>query len=159
MTNHDVIRSTAAHIRKVGDYLTDRATEIMKRAVSHDASKWSEEESPLFEEATPKLADLTYGSPEYKESLDSIRPAIDHHNRVNSHHPEHYPQGIDGMDLLDLVEMVCDWKAASERHADGDIRVSLEKNRERFGISDQLMNVLWNSVNRWFLGGITESCQ
>ena len=50
------------------------------------------------------------------------------------------------MDLLDLVEMFCDWKAASLRHKDGDFAASLQINKERFGISDQLMAILENSV-------------
>lgn len=150
MTKHDVIRSTAAHIRRVGDLLVDTAHAIMKRAVSHDASKWSEEEYPYFEEGTPKLADVTYGSEEYRKQMIPMMPAIKHHQEANSHHPEHYPNGINDMDLLDLVEMLCDWKAAGERTKDGDILVSLEKNRERFGIDDQLYNILRTSAIRWF---------
>lgn len=40
-----------------------------------------------------------------------------------------------------------DWKAATERHADGDILKSLEINRVRFGISDQLAQILQNTVD------------
>ena len=150
MTKHDVIRSTACHIRRVGELICDRATELMRRAVHHDASKWSAEEYPLFEKATPKLAELVYGSEEYKENLDLIRPAIAHHQATNSHHPEYYPNGINGMDLMDLVEMLCDWKAAGERHVSGDIHRSIEYNVVRFGIEPQLATVLRNSAERWF---------
>ena len=75
--------------------------------------------------------------------------ALKHHYAANSHHPEHYENGIDGMTLIDVLEMLCDWKAATERHADGDIMRSLEVNRERFGISDQLANILANTVREW----------
>ena len=37
------------------------------------------------------------------------------------------------MTLLDMLEMLCDWRAASLRHADGDIYQSLVINRARFG--------------------------
>ena len=67
--------------------------------------------------------------------------------RSNSHHPEHYENGIYGMDLIDLVEMICDWKAASLRHADGNIMKSLEINKERFNIDEQLFQILVNTVN------------
>jgi hypothetical protein len=50
------------------------------------------------------------------------------------------------MSLLDLLEMLCDWKAASERHADGDIARSLRINRERFGIDGQLAAILENTA-------------
>lgn len=60
-----------------------------------------------------------------------------------------YPTtGIYGMDLLDVVEMLCDWKAAGMRHADGDILKSLEINRERFKMSDQLYRIFKNTIER-----------
>ena len=65
---------------------------------------------------------------------------------MNSHHPEHYESGVDGMNLFDVIEMLLDWKAASERHKDGDIAQSIEKNRVRFKISDQLAEILHNTV-------------
>jgi hypothetical protein len=65
---------------------------------------------------------------------------------LNPHHPEHYSDGIDGMNLLDLVEMVCDWKAATLRHDDGDIKKSVEINQKRFGMSDQLTKIIRNTV-------------
>lgn len=54
--------------------------------------------------------------------------------------------GISGMSLLDLLEMLCDWRAATERHADGNILKSLTINRERFFIGDQLYAVLENTA-------------
>lgn len=56
-----------------------------------------------------------------------------------------FEPSIDGMSLLDLVEMFCDWKAATERHADGSIAKSIEINRERFKISEQLTGILRNT--------------
>ena len=44
--------------------------------------------------------------------------------------------GVNDMTLVDLVEMLADWKAATERHDDGDLAKSLEIQRERFGLSD-----------------------
>ena len=48
--------------------------------------------------------------------------------------------------LLDLVECLCDWKAASERTAGGSLAQSLPINKERFDISDQLYAILENTV-------------
>jgi hypothetical protein len=61
-----------------------------------------------------------------------------HHYAHNAHHPEHWPGGIKDMSLLDLIEMIVDWKAASERHADGDIEKSITINKQRFGYGDEL---------------------
>jgi hypothetical protein len=54
--------------------------------------------------------------------------------------------GISGMTLLDLTEMLCDWKAATLRHNDGDIRKSIEINQKRFGYSDELKRILLNTL-------------
>lgn len=54
--------------------------------------------------------------------------------------------GINGMSLLDLVEMLCDWKAATMRHNDGDIRRSIEINQKRFGYSDELKAIMLNTL-------------
>ena len=146
MTRDDVIRSTALHIRRVGELLTQQASCLIDRAVHHDESKWSEEEWPFFEESTPKLTNLQYGSDEYKAALKAIEPATKHHYAHNTHHPEYYTDGIEGMTLLDLIEMLCDWKAASERHTTGNIIKSLEINYTRFDISIQLKQILLNTI-------------
>lgn len=51
-----------------------------------------------------------------------------------------------GMNLVDVLEMLCDWKAASIRHNDGDILKSLEIQKTRFGISDELYQILRNTI-------------
>jgi hypothetical protein len=72
--------------------------------------------------------------------------ALKHHYRENSHHPEHYENGVDDMDLLDVIEMLCDWMAAVSRMKDGDIEKSIEINADRFGISEQLKSILINTI-------------
>lgn len=53
---------------------------------------------------------------------------------------------VNQMNLIDLIEMLCDWKAATMRHTDGDIRKSLEINKGRFQISYQLQRILENTI-------------
>lgn len=50
------------------------------------------------------------------------------------------------MNLLDILEMLCDWKASSERHNDGNINKSIEINANRFNMSPQLVKILENTV-------------
>ncbi len=50
------------------------------------------------------------------------------------------------MSLLDLIEMLADWKAAGERHANGSMAKSLKFNRMRFSIDEQLQSVLENTA-------------
>lgn len=133
---------TLKHIRRVQHLLTNVAMKLVARALCHDESKLRDPEASVFAEYTEKLKGLTYGSDEYKACLAGMKPALDHHYAHNSHHPEHWPGGIKDMSLLDLIEMLVDWKAASERHADGDIERSITINKQRFGYSDELEAIL-----------------
>jgi len=72
---------------------------------------------------------------------------LDHHYAFNRHHPECHLNGMKDMNLLDIVEMLCDWKAATMRHADGDLRKSIEINQGRFGYSDDLKRILHNTAD------------
>jgi hypothetical protein len=146
--NYDSSKDTLLHIKRVNELLLLFAQELMDRAICHDNSKLYDPEKPLFDKMTPRLKGLTYGSEEYKKSLAELKPALDHHYAHNSHHPEYYKNGINNCNLLDLVEMLCDWKAASERHADGDIFKSIQINKARFGISEQLAQIFENTVSK-----------
>lgn len=143
---YDSLPDTLDHIRKVQSHLLDVVLEFRRRSLFHDQSKLVSPEKEVFDVVTPKLKALTYGSDEYKAALVEMGDALTHHYANNSHHPEHYPNGINGMSLFDVMEMLADWVAATERMAGGDILKSLEINRERFEISDQLYAILLNTV-------------
>jgi hypothetical protein len=144
--SYDSRIDTFEHIGVVNSYLKIVIKELLDRGILHDSTKLGGAEREAFDEATPKLKNLTYGSDEYKENLDLIKDSVEQHYEDNSHHPEHYLNGIDGMNLIDLIEMICDWKAATLRHNDGNIYESLVINKERFKISDQLASILKNTV-------------
>jgi len=145
---YDSREDTLEHRKNVIKSFVKLAARTAKQVSKHDQSKLEEPEKPYFDKLTPALKDLTYGSPEYKKSLNLLGPANDHHRAVNSHHPEHFDNGVDGMTLMDLIEMYCDWKAATLRHDDGDFRESLKINKKRFNLSDQLFNIFKNTANK-----------
>lgn len=152
----DSIEATMKHKNWVKRLMGDLIDDMMIRSIHHDDSKMEDPEKSLFDEYSPKLSGCTYGSEEYKEFLKGLKPALDHHYAVNSHHPEHYPNGIDDMDLVDLVELTCDWIASSKRHEDGNIYKSIEINKDRFKMSDQLCRIMENTVNHYFKDVINE---
>ena len=51
------------------------------------------------------------------------------------------------MNLIDICEMLCDWIAAVERNKNGNIKRSMEENKKRFNISDQLERILENTID------------
>lgn len=137
---------TLRHIKRVSELLANAAIELIKRGSKHDNSKLGQVEKPYFDTVPFKLKTMTYGSEEYKNSLKELKPALDNHYKENSHHPEHYENGIDGMNLFDLIEMYFDWVAAGERHTNGSMEKSIEINKTRFKMSDQLVNIFKNTV-------------
>ena len=144
--SYDSKEDTEDHINRVRELIRHCRENLSSRGLDHDSSKLQTPEKEIFDEMTPKLKASTYGSDEYKMMLDGMKPALDHHYTANSHHPEHYPCGVESMTLLDILEMLCDWKAAGERHANGTIERSLTVNRERFKIDDQLFSIFENTV-------------
>lgn len=136
------------HIETVRNAIGMVIKELVTRQERHDQSKLQSPEMELFDEHTPKLRGVTYGSPEYKATMKELSVAIKHHNANNSHHPEHYANGIKDMSLIDLIEMLCDWKASSMRHNDGNILKSIDMNQDRFGYSDELKQILKNTA-KW----------
>ena len=142
----NAIDETWDHIRKVSRHIDRAMLALEDRALDHDMSKLKEPELDIFAEYGPKLEDTTYGSDEYKEFLKDMKPALDHHYKNNRHHPEFHENGIDDMNLIDIIEMLADWIASGKRHKDGDPMKSIEINKDRFKISPQLVSILKNTV-------------
>ncbi|MFW5803740.1 MAG: DUF5662 family protein [bacterium] len=165
LSTYDSKEETEKHISYVRELLDLIVLEINNRSENHDISKLKEPEKSIFDKVTPKLRKMTYGSDEYKQSLTDMEPALTHHYKFNRHHPEYYRRcekkapefirgechknGIEDMTLIDLIEMLVDWKAATERHADGDLKKSFEINEKRFNIPKPLLNVLSNTAKQF----------
>lgn len=138
--------TTEAHIKEVSGFIGLIIHELLERANTHDMSKLLAPEKEIFEKTEDKLRGLTYGTSEYKESLKALGPALKHHYESNRHHPEHFDRGIHNMNLVDIIEMFCDWNAAVKRHADGDIKKSIEHNKQRFNLNPQLVDIFYNTL-------------
>ena len=140
---------TMKHIENVRKYIKVCTDELTERGIEHDRLKMESPEVEVFAEYTPKLADSTYGSEEYKEFLKGMSVAVEHHYANYRHHPEHFENGMMDMTLVDIMELLCDWKASTLRHKDGNLLRSIEINQERFGYDDQLKQLLVNTA-KWF---------
>jgi len=144
----EIASMTWMHIARVHELMGNVVQKLIGRATKHDRTKVELPEAEGFAVHTETLRGLTYGSEEYKQAIAALGPTLDHHYAKNPHHPEHWPEGVDDMDLIDMIEMVCDWKAATERHANGNIVKSIEHNANRFKMSPQLTRIISNTVNR-----------
>lgn len=137
MTNEHDTQQTRDHIARVQQLLTVLINDLEERAAMHDASKLLPPERDAF----ASIGHAAYGSPEYEANLIKLGPALEHHYACNSHHPQHYADGIDGMTLMDIVEMFADWKAASERHP-----ANTFLGRKRAGLCNQLYRIFQNTA-------------
>lgn len=145
-TNYDTMR----HIERVRNLLGEVIGDLLDRARKHDQTKLESPEVEAFTEHTAALAGSTFGSEEYNARKKAMSQALAHHYGHNRHHPEHFKNGINDMTLIDLIEMLVDWKAASERHNDGNILKSIEHNGQRFEMSPQLIRIFENTAKEIF---------
>ena len=88
-----------------------------------------------------QLNDIAKYSPNPKEE-QALQQAS---NRIQQYRTQ-LKSDVNGMNLIDILEMLCDWKAASMRHNEGEIRESIKINTSRFGLSPQLVSILSNTV-------------
>lgn len=137
---------TMKHIDRVRYYIRMFTDKLTTRGVEHDKSKLESPEVEMLAKQTPKLSGLTFGSDEYKESLKALEGTLNHHYAVYRHHPEHFEHGINDMNLIDIVEFMCDIKASSERQHDGNLLKSIEDCANRFHIDNQLKQILINTA-------------
>lgn len=146
MTQVECLQETLKHIQRVSILMQQIIDKLFIHGLTHDKSKLYDPELSIFTQYTPELQNTVYGSKEYFECMDKMKPALDHHYKENMHHPNHWKNGIKEMNLITMLEMLADWKAASERMKDGNLRNSIEKNQARFCYSDETKDFLFNTA-------------
>lgn len=110
-------------------------SKLEARSIVHDVSKFQEDEFDGFVEADAMSLYKEYGSSDYHKKLKENKGIALHLSR-NTHHPEFYPNGISDMTFLDIVEMVIDWKSASETYGN-DFMGSIDYSIKRFGADEK----------------------
>lgn len=143
------IKQLTTHKTLVKDLLNKMAVLLQERGETHDNSKFEEPEFKVFSSNIAILNKITYGTEEYQKVLEYLKPALIHHYAVSRHHVEHFENGIQGMNLIDIMEMFVDWFCASKRasqHQTGSIQRSIDINQKRFNYSDDLRKIFENTI-------------
>jgi hypothetical protein len=135
------------HIHKVQTNLNALRNEMYAAGLMHDWSKAEPEEEALF---LPDEDRHPYGTEDYEDVRLRLGDAIKHHYEHARHHPEHFKDGIRGMTLVDVCEMFCDWLAATKRCEKDNIHASIDYNKKRFKMSDELVSILHNTAREVF---------
>lgn len=150
--SYDSSKETMRH-KKILNFIanTEILPKLLERYHHHDESKLMDaEEKAGYDYYVPLLNEVKYGTEEYRNIREQMnKNCFALHAKHNSHHPEHYPDGINNMDLFDLIEMFTDWLSAS-MVSDTEFKKGLEFNIERFDISPQLASILRNTYFRYF---------
>jgi hypothetical protein len=151
----DFLCETILHVSEVSENLEIIASELRKRGCAHDRTKFQALEFDAFVSTREKFKKANYGTPEYQECVDIVKPAVDHHHANNRHHTGFHAAGVSGMSLIDLAEMIADWKAAERRSPDKKLKDTLDYAFNKYGIGKQLGCILRNTMAD--LGWIEES--
>jgi len=141
-----IANEISKHIFRVQIYMSKAIKDLMNRLVVHDRTKLCSDEIHGYAKIKKDMDKIEYGSEEYFKNLEILRETLNAHYRMNQHHPEHFTNGIEGMTLIDLLEMTCDWIASSELSKNGNPYRSLEFQQKRFKIDDQLYKIIENTI-------------
>lgn len=118
---------------------------ISGRAMTHDNSKTTDEEYKYY-----KMVNNVNRNDfkTYEAYMDYIKPTLNkglkHHYENNRHHPEHFDNGVDDMNIVDIIEMMVDWKASIEQNGK-NLYEEVEYNFKKYNISEQLQKIILNT--------------
>lgn len=142
MINEDImcqIQDTLIHKKLVIDsgykmcnYLftqnkNDLAFELLNRIITHDNSKFTEEELYGLASISNKKALI---NPDILLSADQQK-IVEIHWKNNRHHPEYF-KDINDMKEIDIIEMCCDWHARSVQYGTDLMQFIKIRQKNRF---------------------------
>lgn len=135
------------HQDRVARYMGKFIESLLVRANTHDESKFMAEELEIYASIIDEFKLHPFGTEGYNVLRKKLDTALVHHYAYNRHHPEHFETGVNGMNLVDFLEMLADWKSASlNAGGNGDLMKSISILSEKHGISPQLTQILINTA-------------
>lgn len=145
----NTLNSILKHRQTVRERLLFLADELYKRAYHHDDSKLQLPEIKWLIEMD-KEPRYEYGTPEYFEKMKRWDKFFKHHYENSRHHPDHFANGIEGMNLADLCEYIVDIISYYEELHVNNALDTVNKQKERFGFDEQLTQILKNTLIEYF---------
>ena len=145
-TTMDFLCDTLLHISEVKENLETVASELRKRGEAHDRTKLQELEFDAFVSTRDQFKKANYGTKEYDACVSAVKPAVVHHHKNNRHHTDFHENGINDMTLIDIIEMVADWRAAARRSPDKKFADTLDYAKKKYGIDDQMFGIICNTL-------------
>lgn len=142
----EVLTDTLMHVAEVQERLEDMIHDLRKRGLCHDRTKFQELEFDTFCRTRPRFKGVKFGTPDYDAVVEEAREAVEHHHHHNRHHTTYYDGGIEDMNLLDVLEMLADWRAAARRSKGQSFEESLPKAFERYNVPEVLREMIGRTI-------------
>ena len=149
LATRDLLLRFNVHTRSIRTNLAKITSDLTRRASVHDDLKLGDDQLDRYIARHQEIHPLPYDAPERKEVEAKYKDLIEAHHKQYRHHPEHFEHGIDDMNLVDVIEMLCDWAAAG-----ADIEKSLKVNEKKYSVSPQLMKLLKNTIRDFDIKGV-----
>ena len=142
----EVLTDVIRHVSEVQENIEEMAHDLKVRSIKHDRSKFDDPEFSTFVRTRPEFKVANYGTPEYEAVIEKARVGVDHHYANNRHHTAHHPNGVKDMNLLDLLEMLADWRAASRRSPNLSFTDSLPRAFKKYRMDESLQRLICNTI-------------
>lgn len=124
------------------------------RIYEHDLSKYSEEEFEPYRAKYYPTEKETSGLTDEAKSLIEKNAGIawQHHYRTNPHHPKYWIDKETGnpidMDLISIIEMICDWEAMSIKFGGSTVDwYNTKADKEKKAMTDRTKNIVEELLN------------
>lgn len=124
------------------------------RIQDHDLSKYSEEEfEPYRAKYYPTEKERSGLTDEAKSLVEKNADiAWQHHYRTNPHHPKYWIDKETGnpidMDLISIIEMICDWEAMSIKFGGSTLDwYNTKADEEKKAMTDRTKNIVEELLN------------
>ena len=152
-SNSSTSSYTLEHIKRVKSKMEFFASVLAARGANHDNSKLTEPEYSgwLAMDREPRYP---YGSKKYYDKMHRYKEVLEHHYSVNSHHPEHFKDPSLQMDLVDLIEMLCDWFSYSDNISWLEGYNAINSQCARFGLNDTIRHLLLNTFRNFLVASL-----
>ena len=138
----EYLEMNKAHIAEFQQAIDTLTEKLKQRAKAHDASKLKEPELTQYTEAEEKLENFKPGSKSYLTFARKEDIILSKHYSKNPHHVEHFKNGFNDMTILDLVDVLTDWRLDC---GDEDWNKFVDDRKDYYKMSDQLVDIFKNS--------------
>lgn len=138
-----------SHINRVQNWINRFTGILFNRGKVHDKSKLNEPEFSMWKKMDEEPR-YKYGTKEYNEKINRYKEVFNLHYQQNRHHPEHWSSFYSEMDLIDVIEMLCDWLGYKDDITIKEAEELVNIQCKRYGFNSTFQNLLYNTLKNYF---------